>query len=228
MEYLFLSDLHMGHAYFNEDDKVIIMNLLRDPAFDKIFFVGDTIDAWAMNTDDIVAEFRYVIDTINGVAKEKPVVILMGNHDPCRAVMKNIFPHSKLVDRHVEDDFVAFHGHVYDPLLNQFGIMAELFYPIHQWMAKKGIILNYFFRNLIHSFFVWKHKATHNSVVMSIEKRAVKDANKTVVMGHTHIPKIVPNVYVNCGDWTHNKSYVVYDGGQFCLYNLRKQRIERG
>ena len=228
MKYLFLSDLHMGHIFFDDSDKVIIMDLINDDSYDRIFFVGDTFDAWAMNIIDIRKKYKHVIDTINRVSEKKRIIILKGNHDPPLQVMRHIFPNADIVDRFVDDDFVVFHGDKYDPLLHKFDYFAKLFYPIHQWMAKKGIILNYFFRNLFHSFKLWRADANHNSVVMDIEKDAVVASNKTVVMGHTHIPKVVPNTYINCGDWTHNKSYVIYQDGNFRLINLRKNRVEHG
>ena len=80
-----------------------------------------------------------------------------------------------------------------------------------------------------------KQEKYYNDLVLDIEKESVRDYSekgyKNVVLGHTHLPKLVNDyyniIYMNSGDWTHNKTYAKYitDDKRFVVYNVGGEMI---
>ena len=45
-----------------------------------------------------------------------------------------------------------------------------------------------------------------------------------IIIGHTHLPKLIVEddyIYINCGDWVHNKTYAIYEDGDFRLVEVQ-------
>jgi UDP-2,3-diacylglucosamine pyrophosphatase LpxH len=80
-----------------------------------------------------------------------------------------------------------------------------------------------FFRELFYSVSAKRDKDYYIKLVGDIEKSLIKKYRPNynyLVCGHTHLPKINKDAgvqYVNCGDWVHNRTYVIYDSGEFTL-----------
>jgi UDP-2,3-diacylglucosamine pyrophosphatase LpxH len=96
-----------------------------------------------------------------------------------------------------------------------------------QWiLSRLGLNTKAFVRNLLHSIAAKLQDKQFDDLVSDIEKEAIdkyKSVYDVVVMGHTHLPKIVEGecTYVNIGDWTYNRTYVLFEDGQFMLKGER-------
>jgi len=206
VRYIFLSDLHLGSPLFKSEDAII--RLLQNE-YDKIFLVGDIVDDWEDNVPSIVSKYNRLIFCINSLSN---VVILKGNHDPEIGVLRTIFPAADVFDDYeLEGNIMVTHGHRFSK--EPWRMTFCIFYMFE----RIGINLKAFAR-WIRSWFYDK-----NELTLPEEKDTVahyKADYDYVVMGHTHIPKIVPGAectYVNCGDWVCSKTYVEYEDGKFTL-----------
>jgi UDP-2,3-diacylglucosamine pyrophosphatase LpxH len=219
MHILFLSDLHLGSFLFRSEN--IILSLL-DNKYDKIFLLGDIIDKWAGNINDILIRYNKIIKKINSLDN---IIIIKGNHDPEFNILKEIFFNVNVTNKHIEDDFIVIHGHEWDNTLR----IGRIFFSIHKFLEKFNFNFKGFIRNIIYSFLSFFQGSDKNKdIVSNIEKDIVKNCiryNNVIIAGHTHMPKIVKEkdfMYINTGDWIYNRSYVEYIDGEFKLYNLNR------
>ncbi len=221
MKILFLSDLHLGSPLFKSEDK--ILSLLEEE-YDKIIFVGDIIDVWENNLVCIVCHNQDLLKKINSLNN---VIIVKGNHDPDLHSLESVF-----YKKYINDSFeleldgkriLIIHGDEFDRLVTKYSWLAKLLFPIHWFLERFGINLKGWFRELYCSISSKRDKKYYNELVLNMEKELFnkyKDLYDCVVVGHTHLPKIIQEdnfTYVNCGDWVHNKTYVIYKDGQFIM-----------
>lgn len=222
---LILSDLHLGSPLFTSEH--MINNLLSSSRYSSILLLGDIFDIWENNLEDILKKYHHIIRTINIISNEKEVVYIVGNHDPTPIDIKSILKDVKVLNNYKFDDCIAIHGHQYDSLINKYSSIANyLFY--FQWIFERlGLDFQTIFRELYHSIKAKMKKKYYNNLILDIEQTAVESYSsyKHVLMGHTHVPKIVEGKtsYINSGDWTHNYTYVEYNHdnvleGNFKLY----------
>jgi UDP-2,3-diacylglucosamine pyrophosphatase LpxH len=229
---LYLSDLHLGNPLFKSEEEVV--SLVNDTRFDRIFFVGDIIDVWEEELPKIEIKYQSLISTINDVIrKEKEVIFLKGNHDPDEVVFKYLFPRAKMFnDKFIENDVIVMHGNQFDGAILKVEFLNKLFYYTSVWPLQRIFRCNVRdrFRLMLTSVADRKGKEHYNRLVSQIEKDAVETYQKDfnyIIMGHTHFPKIVSCEdidsdcqcdYINCGDWIHNKTYLIRDDdGKFHL-----------
>jgi UDP-2,3-diacylglucosamine pyrophosphatase LpxH len=225
MKLLFLSDFHLGSPLFESNNDV--MSLL-DRDYDMIFLIGDTIDTWEDNVWDIVNDNRVLIDKLNSIAN---LIVIKGNHDPDMNILKTIFP-----EKTVASEFslsidgrlcIVVHGDEFDELVYKYSWVAKLLHPI-QWICERIFKINLkgYFRELFHSIAAKRDKKYYNDLVMDVEENLVEAYKKDyqcIVIGHTHLPKLIKRddfIYANCGDWVYNKTYVTYENGKFGLIDL--------
>jgi UDP-2,3-diacylglucosamine pyrophosphatase LpxH len=221
MKILFLSDLHLGSPLFESEDK--ILSLLEEEYF-RVFFIGDIIDVWEDNLVSIVADNQNLLKKINEL---KDVIIIKGNHDPDISTLESVFYGKYVNDMHsfkVDDkSILVIHGDEFDWLVTKYSWLAKLLFPIHWILERFGINLKGWFRDLFCSISSKRDKKYYNELVLDMEKELFnkyKGLYDCIVVGHTHLPKIIREddfIYVNCGDWVHNKTYVIYEDGQFIL-----------
>lgn len=226
MKILFLSDLHLGSPLFDSESESIIMALL-DGNYDKIFIVGDTIDSWEEKLTTIRLSYVNLFAKLNNLDN---VIIIKGNHDPSLSELQNFFPFKEVTDDYVIYDsnksMIIMHGDEFDNLVRKYSWFAKIIFPIHWFFERFGLNLKGFFRTTLYSISAKRQKKYYNDLVLDMEKGLVnkyKELYDCIVVGHTHFPKKVTGdnfVYVNCGDWIHNKSYVEYEGGKFRLTEL--------
>lgn len=221
MRYIFLSDLHLGSPLFKSKNKV--MELLNNK-YDKVFILGDLIDLWEDDIENILYDNRDIITLLN----QQNVVIVKGNHDPDINTLKKIFTNVEVVYSFELDmegnKYLLIHGDECDDLLKKYFLLIKLIYPI-QWIGERLFNLNLrgWLRTFLHSVSAKKQNKKYNDLVTDIEKTLVKkyeDSYDYLLLGHTHLPKLVKHdklSYINCGDWIHSRSYVVYDNGVFTL-----------
>ena len=223
MKTLILSDIHMGSPLFNSQHK--ILDLLSD-TYKDIFLIGDIIDIWEQNLNKTLEYYDPLISAINQKAKECPVTIIKGNHDPDFLTLKRIFKQCIVKEQYAyipEKKIMLMHGDEFDYFINDYSCLASFLYKIHQFVSKYfEFNLREHFRYLFYSIASKKDKNYFKDLVLRIEKETIKKYGsdyKTIIMGHTHLPKITfypetgpiwRNRYVNCGDWVFNNSYVIY------------------
>ncbi len=222
MKYLLISDLHLGSPLL--ENYRVLLNLLYSTSYDKIFLIGDIVDSWENNIEDIVEEpiAGSIISAINDVAKTKEVHYIMGNHDPGIAKVAEHFPYVKIVPDHlVLDDTIILHGHQFNKLILKHDFLAKILWPIQWTFERFGWNPRAYFRDLYYSVASKRSQSRYGDLVLDIELAAVEKYKdyKTVIMGHTHFPKIIKDstTYVNTGDWIHNKSYIEYIDGDYIL-----------
>jgi len=212
MKNLYLSDIHLGNPFFESKDYII---KLLDNEYNKVFLVGDTIDAWEENVDSIVEDYKDLIDKLNSLDN---LIVIKGNHDPSLEDLKIIFPNGVVCNDYFDEDnnTLAIHGHGFDKLIIEYSWLAKMLYPIQWSFERFNIDLSYFFRNLFYSIAAKKEKKYYSKLVLDIEHEIVFSYVRydSVIVGHTHFPKIVNNEnvnYINCGDWTHSCTYIEYN-----------------
>ena len=230
---LYLSDLHLGNPLF-ESEKAIL-KLLNEPKYDKIFILGDIIDTWETPVESIRKKHEHLITQINLRAKQGPVIIIRGNHDPNILVMHSIFDMCRIFESLREGKTMFVHGHEFDELITKYYWLAKLIFPIRWLLERLGVNLLAYTRNLYHSVAAKKQNKQYDDLVLGIEKQAVAKYEKDfdyLVMGHTHLPKLVPRDadpddprkcdYINTGDWIHNRTYIERDENKFKLCEAKR------
>lgn len=222
MKVLFLSDFHLGSPLFNSNDEII--SLLNKYTYDNIFLLGDIIDSWEDNVTNITIRNDELLDEIN---KFDNVTIVKGNHDPSIKVLETIFPNIHITDKYEyiidKKKAILLHGDEFDFMVTKYSWLARLFYPIHWLLERFGLNIKGFLRDLYCSMSNKRDKKYFNKLLLSVETGLVNKYRNDydyVIVGHTHMPKVVnlPDCkYVNCGDWIHNRTYILYDSGFFIL-----------
>jgi UDP-2,3-diacylglucosamine pyrophosphatase LpxH len=222
MRILFMSDFHLGSPLFNPKDEVI--SLLNSHAYDHIFLIGDIIDEWEGDITYTTIENDKLLDEIN---KFNNITIIKGNHDPSIKIMETIFPNKLIVDKYeyIIDGKKAImvHGDEFDFMVTKYSWLAKLFFPLHWLLERFGLNLKGFLRDLYCSLANKRDKKYFNKLLLSVETELVNkygDEYDYIIVGHTHMPKVVnlPNCkYINCGDWIHNRTHVLYENGLFIL-----------
>lgn len=221
MKNLFISDLHLGSPLFKSENEIIA---LLDESYDNIYIIGDIIDSWEDDVDRIVNEYKGLIDKINNLNN---VRVIKGNHDPSIEKLQSIFSNCYVGNNDSFSDFIfsciVVHGNEFDNLVTKYSWLAKLTFPI-VWIGERfGFNIKACCRELFYSISSKRNKNYYTKLVSDIEKNLIKKYRSNynyLVCGHTHLPKINRDLgvqYVNCGDWIHNRTYVVYDSGEFTL-----------
>jgi len=219
MKILFLSDLHLGSPLFNH--KARILSLLND-SYDTVVLIGDIIDTWEGPVNYIADEHEVLISRLN----ELNLVVVRGNHDPTFEVLHEIFPNASVLSEYnfeYEDMKIkATHGHEFDDLITKYYWLAKITFPIQWALQRLGLNLKGWLRDLLHSIAAKSQDKQYHDLVNDIEKRAIEaygERYDAVVMGHTHLPKLVEGdcIYVNSGDWISHSTYVLFEDGKFSL-----------
>jgi UDP-2,3-diacylglucosamine pyrophosphatase LpxH len=222
MKVLMMSDFHLGSPLFNSKDRII--SLLNKEHYDRIFLIGDLIDTWEDAVDDIVVANSEIINEIN---KFDNITIIRGNHDPSKEDLKNIFYSCDVFDScelYMDDKKALItHGYEFDDMVMKYSWAAKTVYPIH-WISERfNMNLKGRVRELYCSVASKRNEPYYKDLVLSMEKALVDRYGSRydyIIVGHTHLPKITGMegcLYINCGDWIHNKTCVLYKNGMFTL-----------
>jgi UDP-2,3-diacylglucosamine pyrophosphatase LpxH len=213
MNYIFISDIHLG-SMFSQYKRIMDIDLT---VYDKVFLVGDIVDVWEKDLYYISKRYRKFIDFVN---KLNNVVIVKGNHDPSISDLQSMFSNAEVVDSYFVNNMCIMHGHEFskNPYRKGFGFFLYiLFQTIH-------INLKYYlriFRNYVLSLFY------RDGLILKGERKAVAygvdNGYDVILTGHTHMPKIVTTnniTYANCGDFVNYLTYITYTDGVLHLKNI--------
>jgi len=222
MRYLFVSDLHLGSPLSKADS--IMTELLMSKAYDKVFIVGDFLDVWEKPLSALVQEFNGLIKRLNSFGEK--LVIVVGNHDPKGLEYSNLFPMAYVTTeyvKHIGDYSICIvHGDSFDDKIN----ITNKFFWIHWLFERIGINAKGILRSLLYE--------DNKSILVSVvEDNAVKSLNTLfdcVIMGHTHLPKIVEFrdfTYVNTGSLVYTPTYVELNDNLLELKGVRDGLVYR-
>jgi len=237
MKILIISDTHLGNPLFNDYHR--LNNLLESEEFDSLVLNGDILDVWEKSLFDIVDENEEFIWSINRLSEIMDVTYVIGNHDPSKEDLAELFPNVKVVEEYIFNKKTVFmHGQIYDEFIRDYSNWARFLYCIQWLLERVGINLQACFRNTLHSIAMKKQKKYYNDLVLKVEKEAtvsnMERGFRNIVLGHTHLPKLVDHyrdiIYVNSGDWIHNRTYAEYntDNNKFTIYSVDGGVINHG
>ena len=89
-----------------------------------------------------------------------------------------------------------------------------------------GFDIRPYFRKAWVSLSSNRDKDYYEDLVLKVEEEIYKELYphyKFAITGHTHLPKIHKTknnfIYINCGDWFNNFSYLVLEDNIFTLYD---------
>lgn len=203
MKYLFVSDLHLGSPISKADH--ILNRLLAYEDYDKVFIVGDFLDVWEKSLSKLKIEFAGLIEELNLLGEK--LVIVTGNHDPKDSELIELFPQAFVTTeyvKHIGDFSICIvHGDAFDENIS----LANKFFWLHWLFERVGIN----FKGIIRSLLYEDNKSI---IVSSVEAAAIKSSKNDfncLIMGHTHLPKIVNYndfIYVNIGSLIYSPTYV--------------------
>jgi UDP-2,3-diacylglucosamine pyrophosphatase LpxH len=227
MKTLIMSDLHIGSKGCQTDS---ILELLKDDSYDRYILVGDIIDGWLFKK---YKKFSYqhtkVIRRLLKLSKNKEIIWISGNHDEfLRKYTPVEIGNIKVVDEFIEGDVWYCHGDKYDGIIQMrwLGVLGSIGYDL-------AIVIDRFLKRFNKKTSLSKYLKDNVKAAVSFlidyENEMARQAKKRkcniVVCGHIHNPdsKIIDDViYLNCGDWVENCSYIVLENNKFTLYHHNK------
>lgn len=224
IDVLFISDVHLGSKGSNAD---VLLSVLKKYEPEKLFIVGDFIDGWLLKTRHYwKQDFTNVIRKLLSMSKkDTEIIYVTGNHDDFLRqytpieLGKNI----KIVDEYIWNQYYITHGDLYDGV-----VQMKWLGMLGGWGYEVAITIDRTFKRLGYkkSLSKWVKQKVKNAIkfIVSFEKQLVYQAQKRgclgVICGHIHTPEIKQYnniIYINCGDWIENNSYIIYNKKKFEL-----------
>jgi len=225
---LFISDLHLGNP--NSQAKKVL-ELLKLYEFENLIIVGDFIDLTYMKRKNfnLHKDHMTVIQKILRLSRKGiNIVYILGNHD---AYIRNFIEDSNIylgdilicnnyIHETINEKIYITHGDEFDGFIR--------LHPFIYWLGDKAYELSikinkiYNFFRKIFGFEYWSLSAHLKSKVKNavefineyekMSKNKIKEMNcDSILMGHTHIPKIKIKEYYNTGDFVESCSYITED-----------------
>jgi UDP-2,3-diacylglucosamine pyrophosphatase LpxH len=233
---IFLSDIHLGAA---GSEPSAVLKILKQYHFENIFLIGDIIDGsrlkgrWRWCNDSNTFLQKILRLSRKGVN----VVYITGNHDE---FLREHTPFD-LGDIKVRDEFFyqssdkkiwLVHGDYFDAIAK----ISPVFYKIGNLAYDVAYSINLLIRKVRRFFHLpdWslasylKNKVKEAVMwVDSYEKIVTEHCKErgcdAIICGHIHVPvikKFDGILYMNCGDWLDNRSYIIETlDGEFELHN---------
>jgi UDP-2,3-diacylglucosamine pyrophosphatase LpxH len=211
---LFISDFHLGSPLFNKTKELVALFNRED--IDSIYILGDIFDSWEMDPLDIFYKYESLVTTLNFI--NKPVYIFMGNHDPKKELMEEIFFNLPVINGMGMDlcgrKLHISHGHeaCTDKKMGKLVFFVQ--YYSERWfkLNPKALLrdMEIKFKRLING-------GKEPPFTLSIEKEiydTYKDEYDIIITGHTHVPKILKSpelIYVNTGCVINKPTYILVD-----------------
>ncbi|MBE7411084.1 MAG: UDP-2,3-diacylglucosamine diphosphatase [Leptospiraceae bacterium] len=212
-----ISDIHIGDEKFEKNlsgFEEFLDYLERN--FDEIVLLGDIIETyWCVFPWQTAKIYKRNLEKYNRITKrfsENPYIFLSGNHDNI-AYRKWKIPYR--YSKEIDGMKILFtHGHELDTVYrNYFTVkFVELFMWAGYRLKKMGFPFLY----------DYGYKVDHKNNVenggiqytLAAKKYIVEEKFNLVVMGHTHVEKIVSfgnGKYINSGDCLTRKMFVAID-----------------
>ena len=228
---LFISDLHLGNPNSQASK---ILEIFKKYEFENLFIVGDFIDMTYMKRKFFWHKNHLtVIQKVLKFSRKKVnVIYIVGNHDKyVRHLIEdgninlgNILICDEYIYETIEGEKIYItHGDQFDGFI--------LIHPFLYWLGDNAYELSIkinkfynFFRRLFgcdYWSFSQHLKTRVKNVIQFIaeyekwsEIKVKEKCCDSIMMGHTHSPKIEAGKYYNTGDFVENCSYIIeeYNG----------------
>ena len=237
-----ISDLHLAtHACKAKQ----LLKYLKSINPKKLVLNGDIIDSWRFSRNYFPKQHLKVVrQLIKMLEKGVEIIYITGNHDEfLRKLDQSQMGNLKIVNQLVLEldgkKTWIFHGDIFDHIIHRAKWLAKFGAAIYGLLTMINKFLNFFLRVI-----------GQNDVIIykSIKKKLVKDKPKvssfekavglaaarkdyrTVICGHTHVPKdkTIENEYgtvryINCGDWVEHFTAAEYENGEWKLVYYNNQ-----
>jgi UDP-2,3-diacylglucosamine pyrophosphatase LpxH len=224
---LFISDVHLGSRGSNADS---VLSLLKTYQPEYLFLVGDIIDGWLLKR-----KFRWpqshtnVLRKILSYSKNNvKVIYIPGNHDDfLREYGEFSFGNIEVHNEYVWNNTFITHGDLYDGVvkLKWLGVLGSVGYDfaisIDRFLKKLG------YKRSLSKFLKNKVKEAVKFITqfeIELTRQAKKHKCDTVICGHIHHPedRMIDGIrYLNTGDWIENNSYLVFNNGEYKIYEYK-------
>ncbi len=234
MKTLILSDVHLGDPFFKHGKE--LLDLLYKEEYKEIIILGDFIDIQQRSMEYIITNFKDIIDSIYSLSISTKVVIIMGNHDPSKDVLHSLFPFSSILpESYITPnikDTIFIHGDRVDYFMIHHPILSSIVFNLYKFFSRFKINVRDSVREFLFILAFKENNSYYDDIVLSTEMSAIDRYSsdyKNIVMGHTHISKIVnysndhnnSRLFINSGDWIHSYTYVIYDH-ETRLFSIKK------
>lgn len=223
---LFISDLHLGNPN-SQADKVLELFKLYD--FNNLFIVGDLIDMTYMkkNKFNWRKDHLAVIQKILKLSRKGiNVVYILGNHDAYirnfiedgNINLGNILICDEYIHQTLNEKIYITHGDQFDGFIRIHPFIYWLGDSAYELSIKINKVYNYLRKTF--GFQYWSLSAHLKTKVKNViefiseyekmSKIKIKEKDcDSILMGHTHSPKISINEYYNTGDFVESCSYLI-------------------
>jgi UDP-2,3-diacylglucosamine pyrophosphatase LpxH len=224
IEALFISDVHLGSKGSNATEVLEVLKMYQP---EYLFLVGDIIDGWLLKR-----KFRWpqshtnVIRKIMSYSKNgTKVIYIPGNHDEfMRDYLELSFGNIEVHNEYVYKDIFITHGDLYDGVvkLKWLGILGSVGYDMA--ISIDRTLKSWGYKRSLSKYLKDKVKGAINFITSfedQIMYQGKKRGCKYVVCGHIHFPvikEVDDMVYINCGDWIENNTYIIYKKDKFTLH----------
>jgi UDP-2,3-diacylglucosamine pyrophosphatase LpxH len=224
---LFISDLHLGNKNSQADK---ILEVFKKYEFKNLFLIGDIIDMTYMKRKKFSWNETHleVIQKILKYSKDVNIYYIIGNHD---MYIRNIIDSTNIYLGNILicDDYIyetetekiyITHGDQFDGFIRMHTFIYWLGDTAYELSIKINKVYNFFRK--IFGLNYWSLSSYLKSKVKNaikyineyekISKLKLKEVNcNSILMGHTHSPKIIKHEYYNTGDFIENCSYIIED-----------------
>jgi len=240
-----ISDIHLAtHACKAKK----VLRYLKSITPEVLVLNGDIIDSWRFSRNFFPKpHLKVVRQFIKMLEKGVKIVYITGNHDE----FLRKFNHTRMGNLQIVNQLVLdldgnktwiFHGDIFDHVIHRAKWLAKLGAATYGLLAMVNIPVNVLLRAI--GFKEWiiyksmkqklvKEKPELSDFEQAVSRIAAVKECRTVICGHTHIPKDklfigekVTVRYLNCGDWLENFTAAEYDSGKWSLYHFNEDEEE--
>jgi len=228
---IFVSDFHLTKEHRERYEKVTAFLGSLEGKIDHLFVLGDAFEFWYNDRKSLLDEYRAILKVFKRLSDTGTRLIFFeGNHDICYGeYFKNelhaqIFRKSQILRI---NDYTVFAGHG-DELTG--GNLKYLFWRTLLRLPPVKLIISRAPSRMVLKIALCCSRISRR--MGCIKRIHINEAYKkfaigkfdegvdVVILGHTHIPEITEiggGLYINCGNWIHNFSYVEYRDDKFTL-----------
>jgi UDP-2,3-diacylglucosamine pyrophosphatase LpxH len=225
-----ISDVHLGTRTSNAG---ALLEFLRNYEFERLYIVGDLIDAWQMRRgiywpqqhNDVIQKL------LRKARKGTRIIYIPGNHDEMVAGFCGLYGHIAIEKNtiHVTADgrrILVMHGHELDTVVQNARWLAFAGDLGYQLLLGLNPLINFFRRRFglgYWSLSAYAKRRVKDAVnfIGEFEAAIVRYAEsygvEAVICGHIHnaaIRQLGAVTYYNCGDWVESCTALVenFDG----------------
>jgi len=185
------SDFHNGNDVTDYNKTMAFLDLVDDDA-DEFLILGDFEELlWSnMTILTTVKPYRYINERVREIARKKPVLIVIGNHDWHLGLFASLLEPAKIVQPFVENGVYYCHGHEFDWESYILGTPVDPIWWSVSFPFALPLGLGFFLLNRM----LGKSEDVYHWGIALIHERASAMARRngyhTVTFGHTHLPII--------------------------------------